>query len=549
MTAPRLQKGLQPAVEAWKKALGDSNVSDDELARQDVEQCTFPTDQRIPAIIYPASTAEVQTCVQIANDFHVPVYPISRGRNWGLGPKVPVRTGCVLMDLHRMNRITEFNDEHGYVAVQPGVTFQQVSDFLVKHGSHHFLPTIGGPPDSSVLGNFLERGDGAGPMGQRALHACGLEVVLGRGEIVHTGYGQFAESKIASLDRCGVGPSLDGLFTQSNFGITTKVTMWLCHRPYGFQPFLFTVNSETQMRELIPKIRVLQKQGVIQPSSISLWNRYKLATSFAQHPTPTSSSVDIESVLAGINPQFKSAKWFGIGTLFGGSRKIVEAQAREVRHALRSRCNRLLILTERKSHWLRRANNLARLLRRPEIADERMLQALVDKSVYLGNTSRQSIQSLYWRKTFLPESTDFDPHADRCGVHWICHSVPFTSEDFESAEQIVSELTIKHGLEPSLIFVGTSQRFLRLCLALHFDRDEPEADANAQKCHDQVVRALNSAGYTSCRLGIQAMSELPRRFAEDEKFLTDLKSLCDPNGIIAPGRYVIFPPGVEAYHE
>lgn len=537
MTDVVFQVQLEQAIAAWKNVLGDTHVTADEGARREAEQCTFPTDQRTPAIIYPGSTEEIQRCVQIANDFLTPIYPISRGRNWGLGSKVPAESGCVLMDLHRMNKIIEFNDEVGYVTVEPGVTFQQVANLLNERRSKHFVPMIGGPPDSSVLGNFLERGDGAGPMGERVLQGCGLELVLGRGDVIHTGYEQIPGSKVSPLDRWGVGPSLDGLFSQSSFAVASRLTLWLCPRPNHFQAFLFTVDSEKGMCELIPSLRELQKQRVIEPSSVSLWNRYKTATSFSQHPEPSMPSVEIESVLSGINPRFKSVKWFGIGALYSGSPSIGKAQSQQLHKMLKPHCGRVLILDKQKCKWLRRANSLMRILHLPNLVDERMLQGLIANSVYLGNPTRQSINSLYWRKTFLPKPPDLDPHADRCGVHWICHSVPYTIADFEAAATIASETTLAHGLEPSLIFVGTSPRFLRLCLALHYDRDQKGADANAQKCHDQVVRSLNSAGYSSCRLGIQSMAEIPRRFAADEKVLADLKSLCDPKGILAPGRY------------
>jgi hypothetical protein len=44
-------------------------------------------------------------------------YPISRGKNWGYGSRVPARDGCVLLDLGRMNRIVGFSEKLAYVTV------------------------------------------------------------------------------------------------------------------------------------------------------------------------------------------------------------------------------------------------------------------------------------------------------------------------------------------------------------------------------------------------------------------------------------------------
>src|SRR5207237_38137 len=131
------------------------------------ERATFATTQHIPLVVLPASRDEVQQVVRIANRHRLPLYPISRGRNWGLGSRVPVRTGCCVIDLRRMDRIVEYDEQHAVLTVEPGVTFQQAADFLKEKGSALYLMAIGGPPDSSVLANALERGDGVGPLGDR----------------------------------------------------------------------------------------------------------------------------------------------------------------------------------------------------------------------------------------------------------------------------------------------------------------------------------------------------------------------------------------------
>jgi len=47
------------------------------------------------------------------------------------------------------------------------------------------------------------------------------------GSVVHTGFGRFGETPLTSLSSMPAGPYLDGLFTQSNFGIVTRATLWL----------------------------------------------------------------------------------------------------------------------------------------------------------------------------------------------------------------------------------------------------------------------------------------------------------------------------------
>ena len=100
---------LAAALGAWRERLGSDRVCVDEDVRAVAETSTFATTQRIPAILHPASREEVQDCLRIANDFLVPLYPISCGKNWGSGSRVPVRDDCVLLDLGQMNRILDFD--------------------------------------------------------------------------------------------------------------------------------------------------------------------------------------------------------------------------------------------------------------------------------------------------------------------------------------------------------------------------------------------------------------------------------------------------------
>ncbi len=72
-----------------------------------------------------------------------------------------------------------------------------------------------------------------------------------------------------------------------------------------------------------------------------------------------------------------------------------------------------------------------------------------------------------------------------------------------------------------------------------YDRDVPGEDARALACHDRLIHGLIDRGYLPYRLGIQSMDALPPAVDHTDQFLGRLKSAIDPNGILAPGRYVL----------
>ena len=70
-----------------------------------------PEERIASAAVAPSSTEEVQQIVRTANRYRVPLYAISTGKNLGYGGSAPAYSGCVVVDLKRMNRIIEVNEE------------------------------------------------------------------------------------------------------------------------------------------------------------------------------------------------------------------------------------------------------------------------------------------------------------------------------------------------------------------------------------------------------------------------------------------------------
>ena len=131
--------------------------------------------------------------------------PISTGKNWGYGSRAPVRDG-VLLDLGRLNRIVDFDEELAYVTIEPGVTQRQLFDVPAASASRDsWMDATGASPDCSIIGNTLERGFGHTPMGDHAANACGFEVVLPTGECIETGFSRF--SSAARRRRSAAGAS------------------------------------------------------------------------------------------------------------------------------------------------------------------------------------------------------------------------------------------------------------------------------------------------------------------------------------------------------
>src|SRR5690242_19726940 len=81
-------------------------------------------------VVYPSSTSSVAELAKIAGQNNFNLYPISKGKNLGYGDAQGTAGNQVIVDFSRMNQVLEVNPELCYATIQPGVTQEQLFNFL-----------------------------------------------------------------------------------------------------------------------------------------------------------------------------------------------------------------------------------------------------------------------------------------------------------------------------------------------------------------------------------------------------------------------------------
>jgi 4-cresol dehydrogenase (hydroxylating) len=527
------QTALARAIADWRARLGDAWVTTDAADLRRAETATFATSAAVGAILRPGSREEIQDLVRIASRHGVPIYPTSSGRNWGYGSQAPSRD-AVLVDLGRLNRIVDFNEDLAYVTVEPGVTQRDLFRFLERRGSRLWMDATGASPACSIIGNTLERGFGHTPMGDHAAHACGFEVILPNGDLIDTGFSRFDGSKVGALGRWGLGPSIDGLFLQSNFGIVTRMTVWLMPAPERFQAFFFQANDDEGLARVVEALRPLRLDGTLR-SVVHVGNDYKILSGTGQYPWGAARGQTPlrREAISALRREAGIGCWSGSGGLYGTRAQVREAR-RRVKRALAGKVDRLQFVDDRLLAWLPRVAPLYRWLTGHDL--ERTRQLLVPVyNLLKGVPTEHSLGSTYWRKRG-PVPADPDPDRDRCGLIWTSPVSPSTGHDARAVMAIADDVMLAKGFEPIVSVSLMNERSIVSVIAITYDRDIPGEDVRALSCHEELGRRLMASGYPPYRLGLASMGLAASEPAYDG-LLAALKRAVDPAAILAPGRY------------
>ena len=167
---------------------------------------------------------------------NIPVIPKATGANIS-GAVIPEKGGIIL-DLKKMNRILEIDEENMTCTVEPGVSMGQLQIEAWKHGL--FVPEPSGPHVVKVIANLIQcRGIStySAKYGIGDQHTLGYEWVMPNGEIIHMGcFANPAGEKSDNWQHVP-GPDLTGafLFAFGTLGVCTraKFKLYPIKKHYG----------------------------------------------------------------------------------------------------------------------------------------------------------------------------------------------------------------------------------------------------------------------------------------------------------------------------
>ncbi|MEX2126879.1 MAG: FAD-linked oxidase C-terminal domain-containing protein [Xanthobacteraceae bacterium] len=212
--APR---AVESAVTALLARFGNKVATSDAVREQHGHTTTWIPNQPPDAVLFAASTEEVQDAVRICAKHRVPVIPFGTGTS--LEGHVNAPAGGVCIDVREMDRVLAVHTEDLDCVIEPGITRKQLNEHLRDKGL--FFPLDPGA-DASLGGMAATRASGTNAVryGTMKDNVLALKAVLPNGELMTTA--QRAKKSAAGYDltRLFVG-------SEGTFGVITELTLKL----------------------------------------------------------------------------------------------------------------------------------------------------------------------------------------------------------------------------------------------------------------------------------------------------------------------------------
>ncbi len=511
--------------------LGKQHVLTEELASYLNNVGCFK--RSLSAVVLPGTSGEVGKVVALSNQYLVKLYPISCGKNWGYGSCLPVKDDTVVVDLRRLNQIREINDDFGYAVIEPGVTQQALSDRLRSMGSRYFVDVTASSASSSVIGNALERGVAHCQLRVESLSA--MEVVLGNGQTVRTGYSHFQEkSQVQHLYKYGIGPHLDGLFSQSNYGIVTLATVKLLPLPEFKKTCTLEIKDPKTVPDVANAITRLAEKGIIKGIP-QIFNKARSLPGLAAILFQQLSSEDLprdRMLIEALIQRDLHSEWTASLPL-SGTRPQVRYAEKMAKRELK-KFGRVMALSD-KQYAL--AKTLTRLS--GQKGRYRLLKSMAGmRGLAIGIPSDEFLGGLCWPITADLDNIDLlKPEAGPAGTLYVTPFAPASVEALENLLKLAQETSQRHGFNVAISLNLVASGLVEGVISIAFPKNDPEKVQEAHLWLKELTSALKAAGLFPYRTDIDSM---PLIVDPDDTFWQVTKSLkmaLDPNNIISPGRY------------
>ena len=486
-----------------------------ELAEfRDPFQLATSDDYLASAVVLPTTVEEIQAIVAIANETKVPLWTHGQGRNNGYGGPAPRVSGSIIVSLRNMNRVLEIDEKLGYAVVEPGVRWFDLYE-AVRAGGHKLMVSIADLGWGSVVGNSLDNGATYMPYGVDQASWCGMEVVLPNGDVMRTGMGAMPGNKAWHCYKRSLGPSADLLFTQSNYGIVTKMGYWLMPEPETYMPLWLRLPKDDDLATATDVMRTLMLDDTLRmnPQIMSGTLLAAVMSERKAHWDDPNAPIP-EDVLDKMAEELGTGRWIMRFALYGDE-AVVDHRYAKVKDAFESAIPGAAVWGTKYPAG--------------------KLDTIQDPSeqVQAGIPSLDLNAMTGWYGGEQGGHIGFSP------------VLPMTGEDALRVRDIMRREMEAIGLDYMAALIPINARSMIHVTMVIFDTASVEQAEKAYAACRRAVTAAAKEGYGEYRAHLDFMDLAAEQYSfgdhAQRRFNETIKDALDPNGILSPGKQSIWP--------
>ncbi len=538
-------------VDQLTKVVGKKNIESDQTSVLEHSKNMLPKDNLCKSIVYPGNTDEIKKIFKIAANHNSKVWCFSGGNNWGYGTKNGSQSNAIILILKRMNQIIEVNEKMAYAVIEPGVTQEQLNNYLKENNIDLWIDCTDSTPRGSLLGNASDRGIGYTRYGDHFGHLCGMEIVLPTGEECKLGVSK--NSKTTYTHKWGHGAFLDGIFTQSNLGIITRVGLWLMRKPKYTLLYTMDISTQEKLGFVLDQNRELGLKKILQGHPHTV-NNFQMAT-VACRPTDFDTEERLNFIskksMDKIYDKYKIPAWSMVGSIYGDDKYEIEFRKKALKKAYEG-------LGSLEFFDAKKVSKIQKFVKTYENTSRRSFKGKILKTiksfitdkpleiisllpemfnVVQGIPTEKIIKSAYFKSNTIAPDKNADPASDECGVIWLAPTFPTDADHFHKLINLIRPLYVQYNFNFSACITRLNDRTSFLLAGIFYNKQDQNQRDKANHLHETLTRVIYEQGYPPYRSGMTSWKELENFNQPFNNLVKRIKKTLDPNNIYAPTKY------------
>jgi (+)-pinoresinol hydroxylase len=348
-----------------------------------------------------------------------------------------------------------------------------------------------------------------------------MVVVLANGDVLRTGMGAMPGAQSWQQYKFGFGPWIDGMFSQSNFGVVTKMGFWLMPEPDAYLTGTVTVPRYEDLVPMIDILTLLENSGISNgmPGLGSPILGGFMMPERSPEVTAMLQKNGVESAELHKYAQDKGIPFWSCTVKFYGPEKAIRAQ------------------------WEYSQEKFSAIAGAKFKDDEFYKFPLTPDQFNKVHKPEMGIPSL--EMFSIGARSPYNPTPSN-GHIWFSPIIPRTGEAVLEANRVFAQAAKDFGL-PLLSFSLPTTYWMRSFIFLFGFPITHDVATNKKnrETFKQVVRVAAEHGWGEYRTAPAFQDDVMATYSFNNhallRFHETVKDAVDPNGIISAGRYGIWP--------